>query len=194
MFYNCTLKSIDISNFDTSRVILMNHMFYNCTFLEKLNLSNIDTRNVSTVYYMFYNCKSLEYLNFINEKENSLYFSDDDFYNVPENIVYCINETNSPSLSYVLKNKKCSTKYCLNDWKSKQKQLFLINNKYECEQSYQINTYINNPINTIYENTFIIDDNIISSSLIKDRYISDSYIDDKSDNMTSSLIINSENI
>ena len=212
MFYNCTLKSIDISNFDTSKVRLMNYMFYNCTFLEKLNLSNIDTRNVYDVYYMFYNCKSLKYLNFINEKEYSLHFYDRDFYNVPENIVYCVNETNSFSLSSALKNKKCSVKYCLNDWKNKQKQMYLINNKYECEQSYQISTYVSNQISTtnvnemtenfdssyltdeyIYERTYSISENIINSNFIQDSYINDYSLDDRSDEKTSSLIVNTEN-
>ena len=36
MFYNCTLKSIDLSSFDTSKVIIMDYMFYNCTFLTSL--------------------------------------------------------------------------------------------------------------------------------------------------------------
>ena len=44
------------------------------------------------------------------------------FYNISDNIVICINETNNKIFSQI-KNLKCYINYCLDDWKSKQKKL-----------------------------------------------------------------------
>ena len=64
MFYNCSsLESLDVSNFDTSNVTLMNHMFGQCSKLKSLDLSNFDTSKVTDMMYMFYNCSSLVDLN-----------------------------------------------------------------------------------------------------------------------------------
>ena len=41
MFENCiNLKSITFGNFDTSKVVNMSHMFYNCSSLEQLQFDN----------------------------------------------------------------------------------------------------------------------------------------------------------
>ena len=157
MFYNCSFKSIDLSNFDTSNVGLMSYMFFNCTFLESLNLSNFDISSITNMNSMFFNCTNLNYINLINSKENNdmtLFYL---FEGVPDNIVYCIDEINAPNINSILKEKKCSTLYCDNDWKNKQKEMFLVNGKYECEISSQI--IIN------YDSS----DNIANTELIKDN-------------------------
>ena len=60
MFYNCSsLPSLDVSNFNTSNVTDMGYMFYNCRSLTSLDVSNFDTSNVTDMGYMFYNCRSL---------------------------------------------------------------------------------------------------------------------------------------
>ena len=42
MFESCSsLISLDLSNFDTSQVTLMDQMFYNCTNLEYINLNSV---------------------------------------------------------------------------------------------------------------------------------------------------------
>ena len=53
------VKTIDLSNLDTSSVTSMYYMFYNCSSLMTLNLSNFDTSNLTNMGYMFYNCSSL---------------------------------------------------------------------------------------------------------------------------------------
>ena len=54
MFYDCkSLKSIDLSNFNTNNVINMSHMFSDCESLESIDLSNFNTNNVSNIYDMF---------------------------------------------------------------------------------------------------------------------------------------------
>ena len=46
------IKEIDLSEFDSSNVISMSHMFYDCQNLEKINLGNIDTSNVEKMNYI----------------------------------------------------------------------------------------------------------------------------------------------
>ena len=60
MFYNCSsLTSLDVSSFNTSNVMFMHYMFNNCSALTSLDLSNFNTTNVKFMNYMFNNCSSL---------------------------------------------------------------------------------------------------------------------------------------
>ena len=61
--YCYDLKSIELSNFDTSRVTKMNRMFNACYDLISLDLGHFNTSLVNTMESMFYDCKSLIYLN-----------------------------------------------------------------------------------------------------------------------------------
>ena len=64
MFYNCDfLTNLDLSGFDTSHVRNMIGMFYNCVFLTNLDLSSFDTSQVTDMSNMFYDCRSLTALN-----------------------------------------------------------------------------------------------------------------------------------
>ena len=60
MFGSTGLKSLDLSNFDTSTITNMGQMFYGNTSLEELNISNFNTSNVTSMGDMFYNCKVLK--------------------------------------------------------------------------------------------------------------------------------------
>ena len=61
MFYACpSLKSINISSFNTNNVTDMSYMFSNCQFLESLDLSSFNTNKVTDMNHMFYNCCSLK--------------------------------------------------------------------------------------------------------------------------------------
>ena len=47
LFYDCiSLKSINLSNFQTPNVTDMSCMFYNCSSLNEINLSNFNNENV----------------------------------------------------------------------------------------------------------------------------------------------------
>lgn len=64
MFYGCNnLKSVDLSNFDTSNVTKMNEMFTYCYNLTSLDLSSFNTSNVTTMNNMFGYCSGLTSLN-----------------------------------------------------------------------------------------------------------------------------------
>ena len=60
MFKNCSsLASIDLSNFDTSKVTDMRSMFYGCGNLTSVDLSNFDVSQETYMYDMFFNCSKL---------------------------------------------------------------------------------------------------------------------------------------
>ena len=63
LFYGCgNLKTLDLSNFDTSKVIIMSNMFNSCKSLATLDLSNFNTVKIDNMRYMkdmFYNCNKL---------------------------------------------------------------------------------------------------------------------------------------
>ena len=63
MFYNTiNLKNLDVSNWDTSKVITMQSIF-NRSGITNLNLSNWNVSNVTNMRDMFYNCSNLSNLN-----------------------------------------------------------------------------------------------------------------------------------
>ncbi len=67
MFNNCSsLKTIDVSSFNTSKAKYMSNMFSECKSLEELNLNNFDTQNVTKMSAMFSSCSKLTELNLNN--------------------------------------------------------------------------------------------------------------------------------
>ena len=67
MFYRCSnVTSLDVSNFDTSKVTDMSWMFRECSNLTSLDLSSFDTTNVTDMSYMFYKDTSLTTLDLSN--------------------------------------------------------------------------------------------------------------------------------
>ena len=63
MFYNSpTLKSLELSGWDTSNVKSMNGAFMDCTNLETLDLGGLNTSNVENMSCMFEECNELRSL------------------------------------------------------------------------------------------------------------------------------------
>ena len=147
MFAYCSsLNSLDLSNFNTAEVRNMNTMFGDCTLLTSLDLSKFDTSKVEKIFDMFYNCIKLEYINLNNFNEIKLsdYVSkyNNMFYNVPENVVICIDSRKVKNKIYPqITSKKFYVINCSSDWKLYQK--ILINNN-QCVQSCgERNIYLN---------------------------------------------------
>ena len=66
-FYQCSnLTSIDLTNVNTSKVTDMEMMFCSCGKLESVDLSGFDTSNVTLFERMFYGCNNLTSLNISN--------------------------------------------------------------------------------------------------------------------------------
>ena len=73
LFKNCfSLTSLDLSNFDTTKVTDMNKMFYGCNLLTSLDLSNFNTKDVTDMSYMFWGCNSLTSLDLSNFKTKNV--------------------------------------------------------------------------------------------------------------------------
>jgi len=61
MFSGCSsLKSIDLSSFNTTNVNNMSDMFSYCSSLQSIDLSSFNINNVNNIENMFYECKSLQ--------------------------------------------------------------------------------------------------------------------------------------
>ena len=64
MFYQCyNLEEINVSNRNTSKVTNMYEMFRDCDKLEELDLSHFDVSNVTNLREMFQDCNKLKILN-----------------------------------------------------------------------------------------------------------------------------------
>ena len=60
MFGDCSgLKSLDVSPLKTSKVTNMNYLFFGCSGLTSLDVSKLDTGNVTSMMSMFYGCSGL---------------------------------------------------------------------------------------------------------------------------------------
>jgi hypothetical protein len=82
---------------------------------------------------MFEGCKNLEYINLKNAVEKEELNYTNIFEGIPENIVICLNETNTPNLTMLIKNKTCYNIYCNNDWRQNKKDF--VNKTEKCENS-----------------------------------------------------------
>lgn len=60
------LKTIDLSNFDTSQVTSMYEAFYQCSNLTSIDLTNVNTSKVTDMEMMFYGCNNLTSLDISN--------------------------------------------------------------------------------------------------------------------------------
>ena len=67
LFDGCqSLTSLDVSNWDTNNIIYMSYMFSGCKLLTTIDVSNFDTSKVTTMYAMFYACNNLTSLDVSN--------------------------------------------------------------------------------------------------------------------------------
>ena len=74
MFYNCDdLTTLDVSHFDTSNVIDMSRMFSSCQNLATLDVSCFDTSKVTSMNQMFYDCSKI--IITLNVMNMPLYYS-----------------------------------------------------------------------------------------------------------------------
>ena len=116
MFEGCSsLSSLNLSNFDTSKVISMNNMFYLCDALISLDVSNFNTSKVTSMYSMFYDCNLLISLNLSSFDTSKVNLMDEMFYNC--NSLTSLNLSNFDtsqveSISYIFYN--CSKLEYLN--------------------------------------------------------------------------------
>jgi surface protein len=67
MFGNCSkLTALDVSGFNTEKVVDMYRMFENCSSLTSLDVSNFNTSNVTSMFMLFSGCSGLTSLDVTN--------------------------------------------------------------------------------------------------------------------------------
>ena len=166
MFSHCEIiKSIDASSFNTEKVEDMEDMFGYCSILASLNVSSFDTSKVQTMKGMFFDCNELKYLDLENFKGNSLtnieYIlfefrgliflnlknfqiqsstkTDFAFYNIPQNLIFCMGTNTNSDYENPCFQKKI---------KIDMEQSICINS---CEDKYKFNNlcYYDCPENTV---------------------------------------------
>ena len=73
MLSRCSsLKSIDLSNFNTSKVTDMGYMFYECSSLISIDLSNFNMINCHSYNNMFSDINNIKYINLYNFKNDKI--------------------------------------------------------------------------------------------------------------------------
>jgi len=74
MFFECSsLKSIDLSSFNTTNVFDMSYMFKGCSSLNSIDLSSFNTTNVNYMSYMFKGCSSLKSIDLSSFNTSNVY-------------------------------------------------------------------------------------------------------------------------
>ena len=75
MFSNCyELTTLDLPNFNTSKVSSMYNMFNGCYNLTSLDISNFDTSNVIDMRGMFDNCYNLTTIKGVIDMKSCEYY------------------------------------------------------------------------------------------------------------------------
>ena len=116
MFRDCILlTSLDLKSFKTINADEIHEMFYNCTSLVYIDISNLDMRKVKKFHDMFYGCNNLKYLNILNINEKTGFDFSNIFAHVPDNIIICVNQANTPLLYKYIMKKNCPIINCFED-------------------------------------------------------------------------------
>ena len=129
MFENCSsLKTLDLSTFDTSNVEAMgtrynnDGMFQGCSSLTSLDLSNFDTSNATSMSYMFKDCSSLTSLNlsgFRGDKVTNMSYMFEGCTNLQSVDLSNFKPQNSVEIAFMFNGCKNITGISLNDFKIK---------------------------------------------------------------------------
>ena len=81
LFYNCgQLESISLASFDTSRLKNADYLFYGCNALKSVDLQSFDVSSVTSMIGMFNGCSSLRTLDLTSFNTYNLQFTANMFY------------------------------------------------------------------------------------------------------------------
>ena len=128
-FKNLTFAKLsNINIINNNGNIISDNMFKDCFSLISVDFSNVKLLGMNstlTMNYIFSGCKNLRFINFTNFQESDNSRFTNMFDNIPENIVYCLNEK---SLLYSLfSQKNCSLLDCTDNWQENQKKKIIFN-------------------------------------------------------------------
>ena len=82
IFYDCKeLEYLDLTNWNTSKVVNMDSLFCGCTKLKEIKgIDKFNTINITNMNDMFINCENLEYLDLSNFNTSNITYIDCMFY------------------------------------------------------------------------------------------------------------------
>jgi surface protein len=95
---NMSLKSIDVSKWNTSNVVDMFGMFYGCGSLTKLDLRGLDVENVTNMSHMFCDCYGLTEIDYTGWNTASIQTVDAMFNNCNSMTVIDVTEFDTETL------------------------------------------------------------------------------------------------
>ncbi len=120
MFEDCSnLTEIDLSRFDTSKIVMMYAMFAGCSSLQTLDLSSFDTSSVTQIGALFNGCSSLEHIDVSNFKTNNVLYMDQMFSGcskLKSIDLSNFNTANVKSMNYMFSHCKSLTSLNLNNF------------------------------------------------------------------------------
>ena len=216
MFSYCqSLNSLDLSNFNTSKVDSFDGMFEDCSSLISLDLSNFKilvNDHMSMIDSMFDHCSSLEYINLENsiikiEEDYVERYSEYMFRRINENILICSNDYKWNEIfkgsnitincnnykEYHCFKKNIDKPYYKYICKTCGKHYYQINNDTNINNSY---IYCNSTQPESYNliiydsiNNDIQTDIIIQTELNKNTYYQNTYCNNQSDNIMQTELI-----
>ena len=91
MFNLCNLTTLDVSNFNTVKVIYIQYMFSYCGTLTSLNISNFDTSEVVDFSGLFKGNKNLDNIDISKLYTDKMNTYNDMFLYLPKNGIITIN-------------------------------------------------------------------------------------------------------
>ena len=97
----------------------MQEMFKNCFGLESIDLSNFDISKVTTMESMFEGDSNLKYINYKFFEEKNDLNTNNMFASTPDDIIYCIIDDENIPLE--LSQKICSINDCQSNWMENKK-------------------------------------------------------------------------
>ena len=99
IFLSCkNIISLNLSNFNLSKVTDIREMFNNCEKLKYLDISHFSPFNTTSILYTFRNLPSLIYLNIYSLEINDITDTNQAFYLINPNVKVCANKLNMKNL------------------------------------------------------------------------------------------------
>ena len=109
MFYDCiSLINLNLSSFDTTKVIDMSNMFNNCHNIKYLDIPDFSPTNLNEINGMFYNMSSLIYLNIYSLEINDETNTNNAFDKLSSELKICSNKNKMKQyLTSINRNSDC---------------------------------------------------------------------------------------
>ena len=152
------ILEVDLSKFDSSKVVTMMDMFSDCTNVQSIIFDNIDTSSVENMMYLFGNCESLISLDLSRINTKSLKNMNNMFYCCKSLISLNLTNFNTSlvtSMSYLFSNCNSIRSLDLSSFQTSN-VLFMMNMFEECHELIYLDISNFDTTNVMSINTFFV--------------------------------------